>query len=234
MDRPRSYKEGERRRRRQEKGGRWYRREERSTRMREGVFIIPPTKNSVLAKAFKKICQEELKGTNIQMSVTERGGRRLGEELGVTVPGASRREECGRPKCFPCNSGAAGVCRRTGIGYSIICAVCKENNIVSQYAGESGRNLHKRGLEYVSDVENKRPNKPLWKHIVEKHNGIMQAPMFAHFSMTLDKTFRKPQRRKADEGVRISHLDPETRMNSKDEFLQGTNIFVQPMRGVGE
>ena len=28
------------------------------------------------------------------------------------------------------------------------------------------------------------------------------------------------ERRKADEGVRIANLDPETRMNSKDEFMQ--------------
>ena len=34
-------------------------------------------------------------------------------------------------------------------------------------------------------------------------------------------------------GVRISHLDPETRMNSRDEFRQGTNIMMRAMRGVG-
>ena len=45
--------------------------------------------------------------------------------------------------------------------------------------------------------------------------------------------FSKPQRRKANEGVRIAHLDPETRMNSKDEFMQGTNIFMHAVRGVG-
>ena len=39
--------------------------------------------------------------------------------------------------------------------------------------------------------------------------------------------------RKANEGVRISHLDPETRMNSRDEFRQGTNIMMRAMRGVG-
>ena len=33
--------------------------------------------------------------------------------------------------------------------------------------------------------------------------------------------------------VRIFHLDPDTRMNSKNEFKQGTNIFIQPLRGVG-
>ena len=41
------------------------------------------------------------------------------------------------------------------------------------------------------------------------------------------------ERRKADEGVRIANLDPETRMNSKDEFMQGTNLFLVPVRGVG-
>ena len=158
----------------------------------------------------------------------------MGDELGVTVPGASKKEACGRPRCFPCGSGTVGVCRRTGVGYGIICTVCQQTNIDSQYAGESGRNLYRRGEDYVADVAHKRTNKPLWKHIVEKHSSRMEVPMFKHFSMKLDKTFRKPQRRKADEGVRIAHLDPDTRMNSKDEFMQGTNIFVQPVRGVGQ
>ena len=33
--------------------------------------------------------------------------------------------------------------------------------------------------------------------------------------------------------LRIANLDPDIRMNSKDEFLQGCNIFMQPVRGVG-
>ena len=54
-----------------------------------------------------------------------------------------------------------------------------------------------------------------------------------HFKMTLKGILFKPQRREADEGVRISHLNPDTRMNSKDEFRQGTNITMRPIRGVG-
>ena len=92
---------------------------------------------------------------------------------------------------------------------------------------------HSTGLDYVKDVEKKKNNKPMWKHIVDKHEGVMQVTMFSHFTMKLVQFFSKPQRRKANEGVRIVHLNPETRMNSKDEFLQGTNIFMQPMRGVG-
>ena len=90
-----------------------------------------------------------------------------------------------------------------------------------------------RGVDYVKDVANKKANKPLWKHILEKHGGIMEAPIFSHFKMTLVQFFVKPQRRKGNEGVRIAHLDAETRMNSCDEFLQGTNIFMRPVRGVG-
>ena len=69
--------------------------------------------------------------------------------------------------------------------------------------------------------------------IVEKHNGAMVVPIFAHFQMKLIQFFSKPQRRTANEGVRIANLDPDIRMNSKDEFLQGCNIFMQPVRGVG-
>ena len=66
------------------------------------------------------------------------------------------------------------------------------------------------------------------KHIVEKHQGVMSIPMFSHFKMELIQIFSKPQRRKADEGVRIFHLDPDLRMNSKNDFLQGTNLYLQP------
>ena len=71
-------------------------------------------------------------------------------------------------------------------------------------------------------------NKPLWKHIIEKHQGDAQGvPIFSHFSMKLTSVFVKPQRRKANERVRIDHFDPDTRMNSKDEYVQGTNIFIR-------
>ena len=90
-----------------------------------------------------------------------------------------------------------------------------------------------RGCNYVADVEKKRLNKPLWKHIVEKHQGVMSVPMFSHFKMELIQIFSKPQRRKADAGVRIVHLDPDLRRNSKNKFLQGTNLYLQPVRGVG-
>ena len=47
----------------------------------------------------------------------------------------------------------------------------------------------------------------------------MDITTFEHFSMAKTGVFFKPQRRKANEGVRISNLNPETRMNSKDDDL---------------
>ena len=73
----------------------------------------------------------------------------------------------------------------------------------------------------------------LSKHVREKHDGRMEVEMFEHFRMELTGIFSSAQRRKANEGVRIAHLDPNTRMNSKDEFRQGTNIIMQPVRGIG-
>ena len=173
-----------------------------------------------------------MKGSKINLSVQERGGRQLGQVLGTSVPGASKRKHCQRPRCFPCNTGQEGVCRRTGVGYEISCKLC-EQTICAKYAGETGRNLYKRGDEHLSDLEKKVAEKPLWKHIQEKHGGRMEVETFEHFEMTLKGIFFKPQRRKADEGVRISHLNPDTRMNSKDEFRQGTNITMRPIRGLG-
>ena len=166
------------------------------------------------------------------LNVQERGGRQLGQVLGITVPGASTRKHCLRPRCFPCNSGQEGVCRRTGVGYEISCKIC-EQTIPSKYSGETGRNLFMRGLEHLTDLEKKVAEKPLWKHIQEKHQGRMEVTPFEHFEMSQKGTFLKPQRRKADEGVRISHLNPDTRMNSRDEFRQGTNIVMRAVRGLG-
>ena len=126
VDRPRSYDEESRRRRKREKGERWYRREPRGTEIREGVIIVPPTPEGILAKQLKRACEEELKGSKISISVQERGGRQLGQVLGTSVPGANEKRHCQRPRCFPCNSGQEGVCRRTGVGYEITCKRCGE------------------------------------------------------------------------------------------------------------
>ena len=140
VDRPMMFQEAEKSNRREQKGARWYRREARGARKKEGVFIIPPTPGGVLARRLRKVCQDELKGTDTSIGVTERGGRRLGQELGCTVPGRRRMEHCQREQCFPCNTGMEGVCRRTGVGYQIDCNIC-----VQIFWGNWKKFIHERG-----------------------------------------------------------------------------------------
>ena len=179
------------------------------------------------------ICKEELRENNIRLTIQERGGRKLGHTLGHSVPGARGTLNCEREKCFVCNSGGKeGICRKTGAGYRITCNICGEE-VLSKYEGETGRNLYTRGDEHAQDVARKAVDKPLWKHIVDKHNGVMERRIFSQFKMDATQFFKSAQRRKANEGVRIANLDPATRMNSCNEFRQGTNIMMRPVRGVG-
>ena len=176
--------------------------------------------------------REEMKENNIRVTIQERGGRKLGHTLGHSVPGARGILNCQREKCFVCNSGGKeGICRKTGVGYKITCNKCEDE--VAKYEGETGRNMFIRGCDHSQDVAKKAVDKPLWKHIVDKHEGVMARPTFSQFKMDATNFFRSAQRRKANEGVRIANLNPETRMNSCNEFRQGTNITMRPVRGVG-
>ena len=85
------------------------------------------------------------------------------------------------------------MCRKTGLGNQIECMVCSLQ-VESKYAGETGKNIFQRGSQYVDDVDKKRDNKPLWKHIEDKHGGVMSVPMFSHFRMYVVQYFASAQR----------------------------------------
>ena len=69
LNRPKKFEEDKRRKKKEEKKERWYRKEERGSRVREGVLIIPPTPHSVLAKELRRIFQEELKGSSMSITI---------------------------------------------------------------------------------------------------------------------------------------------------------------------
>ena len=47
----------------------------------------------------------------------ERGGRRLGKELGVKIAARSKRENCRRDDCFPCGSGSVELATELTVKY---------------------------------------------------------------------------------------------------------------------
>ena len=121
--------------------------------------------------------------------------RVLGQELGCRVPGKSEKEHCRREICFTRNTGQLGMCRKTGLGYQIECMVCSLQ-LESKYAGETGKNIFQRGSQYVDDVDKKRGNKPLWKHIQEIHGGVMSVPMFSQLQNGDGAVFLKCTKKK--------------------------------------
>ena len=63
-------------------------------------------------------------------SYVEMTGRTLAQ---VLVRKELISEKCGRPKCFPCQTGG-GVCTRQGVLYRITCQTCLEPGQKSQVA----------------------------------------------------------------------------------------------------
>ena len=48
---------------------------------------------------------------------------------------------------------------------------CQEKDKVKVYEGESGRSARIRGAEHVRDLEKKRENSALYKHVKNDHSG---------------------------------------------------------------
>merc|ERR1712016_280630 len=152
---------------------------------------------------YARVCQSMPEYSRVCQSMPEyaRVCQRMPEYARVchSVPGARGILNCQREKCFVCNSGGKeGICRKTGVGYRITCNECEDE--VAKYEGETGRNMFIRGCEHAQDVAKKAVDKPLWKHIVDKHEGVMARPIFSQFKMDATNFFRSAQRRKANEG----------------------------------
>ena len=87
----------------------------------------------------------------------------------------------------------ATLCRRTGVGYEIVCNLCEER-VASEYAGETGGNLFCRGVDHVADAQKRAANKLLWKNILDKHERKLEISIFEHFSISRPGVFVMPQR----------------------------------------
>ena len=74
--------------------------------------------------------------------------------------------------------------------------------------------MNTRGREHLRDLKEKKPNKPLWNHCLETHNGRE-----VRFDMDMVGAFQKPLARSINEGVRIKRCEGEL-MNSKAEWRQ--------------
>ena len=68
------------------------------------------------------------------------------------------------------------------------------------YEGETGRNLRIRSKEHLKDLAKHKPDRPMVKHIDEKHNG-----QNVKFQVSITSKFYDALSRQTNEGVRIEN-----------------------------
>ena len=86
--------------------------------------------------------------------------------------------------------------------------------MVKVYEGESGRSARVRGREHMKDLEKKRENSVLYKHMRNDHPGEKNVK----FQMEITQKFRDALSRQANEAVRINTRPDCELLNSKAEF----------------
>ena len=122
---------------------------------------------------------------------------------------------CKRPGCWSCqHEASAGQCRSEGITYYIVCLGCLGNGILSEYSGESSRDMFQRGNEHLHGLEVEDPENPLWKHCSTMHKGEKQK-----FQLRLMSRHLTPFDRLIAESVNITHGQGDNCLNSKAEWM---------------
>ena len=186
----------------------------------KSVMFIPYTPNSEL----KNLYNQEIKRAELPIKIVEKAGVSLKRILQKSDPFKSKN--CGRFDCLPCTSQGSGSCRSIGVNYDIYCCECEDKDDEKIYHGQTSRTGYIRGAEHLDDLEKKRINSVMWKHIKEKHQGRHRD---IRFRMDIVGVYHNDaMKRQIAEAVRIQTTPQNHLMNDKTEF----NYFTLPRASV--
>jgi hypothetical protein len=212
LNRPKTWHEKERAQNKKNKSKKWYKGNGDYT----NFIMIPATPGSVLKKQIEKEIEPIFK--HFKIRVVERPGQKIIEVLQQKIGKAMNEKNCKNlSECLICNNElGGGDCRKNGIVYQILCKECSD-----QYIGETAANGFTRGGEHLKDYENKNDNSVLQRHVNEKHEGSDDI----EFRMKIMKTFKNdPLGRQCTESVLISEINPDKKINNKEEWNLPGNI----------
>ena len=186
----------------------------------KSVMFVIPTPGGELVKELTQREQEMNKNCNERVKFVEKGGQKIKDILGTKKPLDSAK--CVQTNCPLCTDsehvqgdpeGGKIPCNSNNVGYRWQCLKCKERNKIKMYEGETGRSARIRGLEHVKDLEKKRQNSVLFKHVETEHaNEVVK------FKMEITSKFKDALTRQSNEAVRISNRQDFQLLNSKSEF----------------
>ena len=183
-------------------------------------MFVTPTPGGILLKDLVKREEELNRNSKERVKIVERGGLKIKDILCTTNP--FKTSNCEQKKCPLCNDSEFVQshpednkipCNSNNVGYRWRCMKCNERNLIKIYEGETGRSARIRGMEHVKDLEKRRKNSPLYKHIESDHKHE-----HVKFKMEITQKFQDALSRQANEAVRIYNRSSTELLNSKSEF----------------
>ena len=189
----------------------------------QAPLIMDPTPTGQLEKDIQSIFKDSDRISGIRVKLCQRGGMKV-SSTAKSDPFASKL--CSREDCNICSSEQSnGNCRKSNVGYELICDPCNENGILASYQGETSKSGYERGNQHHDGLIKKLEENPLWKHSELHHNGDNALS----FSMIITGTFQKAMVRQENEAIRIRESKAKYQMNSKQEFHQPSIISMVPV-----
>ena len=179
------------------------------------VGFIPATPGAELAKDIQRIVTEETARLGLSAKIIETGGKSLRQHLvRLDLTG------CFYPDCYLCECDDKGASHtRSGAHYSGICLLCKENNKLARYDGESGLSGYYRStIGHKKDIIDKNDKNAFAKHLTSFHPDKVGDP--AAFKLKVESTHKKCLERQVSEGIYIVNSEADYLLNSKSEYLQ--------------
>ena len=223
--RPREWQQDERRKKKMVKRAAWY-------RPADCVGFYPPTPRGELVSKIGKVLQEEGLRINMNLRAVETGGLSIGKQL--VRPDLRAGEPCGRPGCVldRCSGGAGGPHNVPSVVYRGICKLCGEEELTSEYWGESAFSGGFRAGVHEENVRTKKEANAFYKHLQIFHpnaNGTIE-----DFDIQVQSVHKKTLSRQKTEAVKIATSTADNVLNSKAEHRQPALLRVRMVRGDDE
>ena len=197
----------------------WWNNEKSKTQYKSVLFVTP-TPGGVLASELRKREADLNKFSEERIKIVEKGGLKIKDILSSRKPG--QNSNCSKKTCPLCTESQFVKvnpdkkrlpCNTNNVGYRWRCLKCQENEKVKIYEGESGRSARIRGGEHLRDLEKKKLNSVLYKHVKNDHDN-----QEVKFEMEITQKFKDALSRQANEAVRIYSRPDHELLNSKAEF----------------
>ena len=209
--RPKNWKKEERRKEKINKRKEWA-----TKKGHIAPIFVPATPGGELAKAMRKVAEQEAKG-GIHFNIVEMGGNRIKTELQKSNPTAT--PGCQHEDCMGCKErrGRGGKCLKSNVNYEIECQLCPEGDR-AVYIGETARNLYTRTKEHQNRKEDEGF---INNHMKEYHQGREKK-----FVAKVTHTNKDCLTRQVREGVLIRRCQRNI-LNNKSEWFQPPLYQIQ-------